>query len=85
VEGDAARLSLTLNAALQGLVSISTDGKFKSVPLRDARTGVVVNDKGRYHSRYSDQTSKNQQLHNTKSLEVSFDVVAPISKANYIR
>ena len=33
VEGDPARLSLTLSAALQGLVSISTDGKFKSVPL----------------------------------------------------
>jgi AcrR family transcriptional regulator len=33
VEGDPARLSLTLSAALQGLVSISTDGKFKGVPL----------------------------------------------------
>jgi AcrR family transcriptional regulator len=33
VEGDSARLSLTLSAALQGLVTISTDGKFKGVPL----------------------------------------------------
>jgi AcrR family transcriptional regulator len=33
VEGDPAPLSLTLSAALQGLVSISTDGKFKGVPL----------------------------------------------------
>jgi AcrR family transcriptional regulator len=33
VEGDPARLSLTLSAALQGLVTISTDGKFKGVPL----------------------------------------------------
>jgi hypothetical protein len=41
VEGDPARLSLTLSAALQGLVTISTDGKFKGVPLeaRDTRTG----------------------------------------------
>src|SRR5258708_7120399 len=34
VEGDPARLSLTLSAALQGLVTISTDGKFKGAPLR---------------------------------------------------
>ena len=33
VEGDPPRLSLTLSAALQGLVTISTDGKFKGVPL----------------------------------------------------
>jgi len=33
VEGDPARLSLTVSAALQGLVSISTDGEFKGVPL----------------------------------------------------
>ncbi|MEY2603931.1 MAG: hypothetical protein QOH31_1720 [Verrucomicrobiota bacterium] len=33
VEGDPAPLSLTLSAALQGLVSISTDGEFKGVPL----------------------------------------------------
>lgn len=33
VPGDPWRLSLTLSAALQGLVSISTDGKFKGFPL----------------------------------------------------
>ena len=33
VEGDPPRLSLTLSAALQGLVTISTDGTFKGVPL----------------------------------------------------
>jgi AcrR family transcriptional regulator len=33
IAGDPTRLSLTLNAALQGLVSISTEGKFKGVPL----------------------------------------------------
>jgi AcrR family transcriptional regulator len=33
VPGDAARLSLTLSAALQGLVSISTGGQFKGFPL----------------------------------------------------
>jgi AcrR family transcriptional regulator len=33
VAGDPARLCVTLGAALQGLVSISTDGKFKGVPL----------------------------------------------------
>jgi AcrR family transcriptional regulator len=33
ISGDPARLSLTLSAALQGLVSISVDGRFKGVPL----------------------------------------------------
>jgi AcrR family transcriptional regulator len=33
VPGDPARLSLTLSAALQGLVSISTGGQFKGFPL----------------------------------------------------
>ena len=33
VAGDPARLSLTMNAALQGLVAISTNGKFKGLPL----------------------------------------------------
>ena len=33
VMGDPARLSLTLSAALQGLVSISTEGQFKGAPL----------------------------------------------------
>lgn len=32
-EGDPARLSLVAFAALQGLVAISTDGKFKGIPL----------------------------------------------------
>ena len=41
VEGDPARLSLTLSAALQGLVSISTDGKFKSVPLETLVPAMV--------------------------------------------
>jgi AcrR family transcriptional regulator len=41
VFGDPARLSLTLNAALQGLVSISTEGKFKGVPLEDLVPGIV--------------------------------------------
>ena len=33
VMGDPARLSLTLSAALQGLVSISTEGQFKGTSL----------------------------------------------------
>jgi AcrR family transcriptional regulator len=41
VPGDPARLSLTLSAALQGLVSISTGGKFKGVPLEDLVPGIV--------------------------------------------
>ena len=41
VPGDPARLSLTLNAALQGLVSISTKGKFKGVPLEALVPGIV--------------------------------------------
>ena len=41
VPGDPARLSLTLNAALHGLVSISTEGKFKRVPLEDLVPGIV--------------------------------------------
>ena len=41
VPGDPARLSLTLSAALQGLVSISTDGKFKGIPLEDLVPGIV--------------------------------------------
>ena len=40
----------------------------------------IVNDKGHYHSRCSDPTSKNEQLHSTNPLEESFDVVVPISK-----
>jgi AcrR family transcriptional regulator len=31
--GDPLRLSLTLNAALQGLITMSTDGKFKGMPV----------------------------------------------------
>ena len=41
VAGDPARLSLTLSAALQGLVSISTDGKFKGVPLETLVPAIV--------------------------------------------
>lgn len=41
VPGDPARLSLTLSAALQGLVSISTEGKFKGVPLEALVPGIV--------------------------------------------
>jgi AcrR family transcriptional regulator len=41
VPGDPARLSLTLSAALQGLVSISTEGKFKGVPLERLVPGIV--------------------------------------------
>ena len=41
VPGDPARLSLTLGAALQGLVSISTQGKFKGIPLEDLVPGIV--------------------------------------------
>jgi AcrR family transcriptional regulator len=41
VVGDPARLSLTLNAALQGLVSISTEGKFKGVPLETLIPAIV--------------------------------------------
>ncbi|MBV8586312.1 MAG: TetR/AcrR family transcriptional regulator [Verrucomicrobia bacterium] len=41
VAGDPARLSLTLNAALQGLVSISTEGKFKGVPLEMLVPAIV--------------------------------------------
>jgi hypothetical protein len=41
VEGNPARLSLTLSAALQGLVSISTDGRFKSVPLETLVSAMV--------------------------------------------
>ena len=41
VPGDPARLSLTLSAALQGLVSISTGGKFKGIPLADLVPGIV--------------------------------------------
>ena len=41
VPGDPARLSLTLNAALQGLVSISTEGKFKGVPLESLVPAIV--------------------------------------------
>jgi AcrR family transcriptional regulator len=33
MRGDPLRLSLTLNAALQGLIAISTDGKFKGMPV----------------------------------------------------
>jgi AcrR family transcriptional regulator len=39
--GDPARLSLTLSAALQGLVSISVDGKFKGVPLQTLVPTIV--------------------------------------------
>lgn len=41
VPGDAPRLSLTVSSALQGLVSISTEGKFKGVPL-DALVPMIV-------------------------------------------
>ena len=41
VPGDPARLSLTLSAALQGLVSISIGGKFKGVPLEELVPGIV--------------------------------------------
>jgi AcrR family transcriptional regulator len=41
VPGDPARLSLTLSAALQGLVLISIGGKFKGVPLEDLVPGIV--------------------------------------------
>jgi AcrR family transcriptional regulator len=41
VPGDPARLSLTLSAALQGLVSISTEGKFKGFPLEDLVPVIV--------------------------------------------
>jgi AcrR family transcriptional regulator len=41
VPGDPARLSLTLSAALQGLVSISTEGKFKDVPVETLVPGIV--------------------------------------------
>ena len=41
VPGDPARLSLTLSAALQGLISISTEGKFKGVPLEALVPGIV--------------------------------------------
>jgi AcrR family transcriptional regulator len=41
VAGDPARLSLTLGAALQGLVSISTGGRFKGVPLETLVPAMV--------------------------------------------
>jgi AcrR family transcriptional regulator len=41
VPGDPARLSLTLSAALQGLVSISTEGKFKGIPVETLVPGIV--------------------------------------------
>ncbi|HEY4813551.1 MAG TPA: TetR/AcrR family transcriptional regulator [Chthoniobacterales bacterium] len=41
VAGDPTRLSLTLNAALQGLVSISTEGKFKGTPLKTLVPAMV--------------------------------------------
>lgn len=41
VPGDPARLSLTLSAALQGLISISTEGKFKGVPVEALVPGIV--------------------------------------------
>jgi len=41
VKGDPARLSLTLSAALQGLVSISTGGKFKAIPLETLVPAMV--------------------------------------------
>jgi AcrR family transcriptional regulator len=41
VAGDPARLSLTLSAALQGLVSISTEGKFKGVALETLVPAIV--------------------------------------------
>jgi AcrR family transcriptional regulator len=43
VAGDPARLSLTLSAALQGLVTISTEGKFKGVPLETLVPAIVKN------------------------------------------
>jgi AcrR family transcriptional regulator len=43
VPGDPARLSLTLSAALQGLVTISTEGKFKGVPLETLVPAIVKN------------------------------------------
>jgi len=41
VPGDPSRLSLTLGAALLGLVSISTEGKFKGAPLETLVPGIV--------------------------------------------
>jgi AcrR family transcriptional regulator len=41
VPGDPARLSLTLSAALQGLVTISTEGKFKGVPVETLVPAIV--------------------------------------------
>jgi AcrR family transcriptional regulator len=41
VPGDPVRLSLTLSAALQGLISISTEGKFKGVSLEALVPGIV--------------------------------------------
>ncbi|MBV9874186.1 MAG: TetR/AcrR family transcriptional regulator [Verrucomicrobia bacterium] len=41
VPGDPSRLSLTLGAALLGLVSISTDGKFKGVSIETLVPGIV--------------------------------------------
>jgi AcrR family transcriptional regulator len=41
VPGDPARLSLTLSAALQGLVTISTEGKFKGVPVETLLPAMV--------------------------------------------
>jgi hypothetical protein len=41
VPGDPSRLSLTLGAALLGLVSISTEGKFKGVPVETLVPGIV--------------------------------------------
>jgi AcrR family transcriptional regulator len=41
VPGDPARLSVTLSAALQGLISISTEGKFKGVSLEALVPGIV--------------------------------------------
>ncbi len=41
VPGDPARLSLVVIAALWGLVSISTDGKFKGIPLDHIVGGIV--------------------------------------------
>ncbi len=41
VPGDPVRLSLTLSAALQGLISISTEGKFKGVSVEALVPGIV--------------------------------------------
>ena len=41
VPGDPVRLSLTLSAALQGLISISTEGKFKGVQLKALVPGIA--------------------------------------------